>query len=170
MFAKKLDTAMSQQFNMELYSSYIYLAAASYLNTQNLEGFSHWMNLQVQEELQHAAKFYHYILEREGNLVLTDVKAPPKTFKSPLAACEAALAHERKNTKQINALMDIAIAAKDHACAAFLQWFVDEQVEEEAQTSQLVENVKMVKDSGGALFMLDRELAKRQMGPTAEGA
>jgi len=165
MFAKKLDTAMSKQFNMELYSSYIYLAAAAYLNEQNLEGFAHWMKLQAQEELTHADKIYNYILEREGNLVLTDVKAPPKTFRSPLAACEAALAHERKNTKQINGLMDIAISAKDHATAAFLQWFVDEQVEEEAQASQLVENVKMVKDSGGALFMLDRELAKRQLTP-----
>ena len=168
MFAKKLDTAMSKQFNMELYSSYLYLSAAAYLNTKNLEGFAHWMELQAQEELTHAAKFYHYILERGGNLVLTDVMAPPKTFRSPLAACEAALAHERKNTKQLNGMMDIAIAAKDHAAAGFLQWFVDEQVEEEAQTSQLVENVKMVKDSGGALFMLDRELAKRPAAPASE--
>ncbi len=167
MFVKKLDTAMSKQFNMELYSSYLYLSAAAYLHTKNLEGFAHWMRLQAQEELTHAAKIFDYIIERDGNLVLTDVKAPTATFKSPLAACEAALAHEKKNSKQLNDLMDIAIAAKDHAAAAFLQWFVDEQVEEESQTTQLVENVKMVKDSGGALFMLDRELAKRQLTPAA---
>ena len=165
MLSKKIETALNKQMNLEMYSSYIYLAIAAYFDEKNLEGFAHWMKLQAQEELMHSIKIFDHILERDGKVKLMDVKAPPATWKSPLAACEAALKHEKLNTKQINSLMDLSYAEKDHASKTFLQWFVDEQVEEEASATALVERLKMVGNSGGGLFMLDRQLASRQLGP-----
>lgn len=165
MLSKKIETALNKQMNLEMYSSYIYLSMAAYFDGLNLEGFSHWMKLQAQEELLHSIRIFDHILERDGSVKLMDVKAPIATWKSPLAACEAALKHEQMNTKQINALMDLSYAEKDHASKTFLQWFVDEQVEEEASSTALVEKVKMVKGSGGGLFMLDRQLSARQLAP-----
>lgn len=165
MLAKKIETAMNKQINLEAYSAYLYLGISTYFAGKNLDGFAHWMRLQAQEELMHAMKLLDYVLERGGNVSFDAVKAPPATWKTPLAACQAALKHEQFNTKQLNALMDIANAAKDHASSTFLQWYVDEQVEEEATAEALIEKVKLVADSGGGTYMLDRELAGRQLGP-----
>ena len=165
MLIKKIETALNKQINLEFYSSYLYLSMSAYFNGLNLEGFAHWMKLQAQEELMHAIKLYDFVLERDGNVTFEAIKAPPATWKSPVAACEAVLKHERLNTKQINMLMDLVLTAKDHASATFLQWFIDEQVEEEASASTLVEKTKLVADSGGGTYMLDRELASRQLGP-----
>ena len=162
MLPKKIETALNKQMNLELYSAYIYLSMSAYFDGINLDGFAHWMKLQAQEELMHSIKIFDYILERDGNVKLEAVKAPAATWKSPLDACQAALKHEQLNTKEINGVMDLAFAAKDHASNTFLQWFVDEQVEEESSANRLVERVKMVKDTGGGIFMLDRELAGRQ--------
>ena len=163
MISKKVEKAMNKQMNLELYSSYVYLAMAAYFDSLNLDGFSHWMRLQAQEEMAHSLKLFDYILEREGTITLTAVKAPPATWKSPLAGCKDALAHEKENTKQINELMNLAFSEKDHATRIFLQWFVEEQVEEEATASKLVEKVKQVEKSTGVMFILDQELAKRQL-------
>ena len=165
MLTKKIETALNKQINLEFYSSYLYLSMSAYFNGLNLEGFAHWMKLQAQEELMHAIKIYDFVLERDGNAVLDTIKAPPATWKTPVAACEAALKHERMNSKQFIMLMELALEGKDHASANFLQWFVDEQVEEEASASTLVEKTKLVADSGGGTYMLDRELASRQLGP-----
>jgi len=121
------------------------------------------MDFRTQEELQHAMKVFDFIMDREGKVTLAAVKPPTGTWKSPLAAVQDALKSERANTKQINDLVELSFATKDHATRVFLQWFVDEQVEEEASASKLVEKVKLVKDSKGALFILDQELASRQL-------
>ena len=159
MLSKKIETAMNKQMNLEFYSGYIYLAIAAYFADMNLDGFSHWMRLQGEEEQAHAMKLYDYMLEREGNVQLLAIKAPTATWRSPLAACQAALKHEQMNTKQINALMDLSFKEVDHATRIFLQWFVEEQVEEEATAMALVEKMKMVKDSASAMFILDQELS-----------
>ncbi|MDH3216335.1 MAG: ferritin [Candidatus Krumholzibacteria bacterium] len=161
MIVNKIESAINKQMNLELHSAYIYLSMSAYFDSINLDGFAHWMRLQAQEELGHSLKLYDYLLEREGTVELTAVKAPPAEWKSPLAACQDALKHERVNTKQINVLMELAFAANDHATRVFLQWFVTEQVEEEASASKLVEKVKLAKDDKGALFILDQELGKR---------
>jgi ferritin len=140
---------------------------AAYFDATNMEGFSHWMRLQAQEELVHAMKLYDHLLEREGTVKLTAVKAPPATWRSPLAAAQDALKAERVNTKQINELVDMAFTTNDHATRVFLQWFITEQVEEESSATRLVEKVKMVGSDKGAMFILDQDLAKRQPEPEA---
>jgi len=162
MLPKKIETAMNKQINHELYSSYLYLSMSTYFMGINLEGFAHWMRVQAQEELSHGIKFFDHILERGGAPKLDAVKAPETAWKSPLEVCQAVLKHEQFITKNINALADLALAEKDHASMTLLQWFVNEQVEEEAHSSLLVERVKMIKDSTGGLLMLDRQLAKRE--------
>jgi len=162
MLPKKIETAMNKQINHELYSSYLYLSMSAYFMGINLEGFAHWMRVQAQEELSHGIKFFDHILERGGAPKLDAVKAPETAWKSPLEVCQAVLKHEQFITKNINALADLALAEKDHASMTLLQWFVNEQVEEEAHSSLLVERVKMIKDSTGGLLMLDRQLAKRE--------
>ena len=163
MISKKVEAALSAQLNQELYAAYVYLSMSAYFDSINLDGFAHWMRLQAQEELTHSTKVFDFMLEREATVKLIAVKAPPSTWKTPLAACQDALKSERLNTKQINDLVELSFVTKDHATRVFLQWFVDEQVEEEASASKLVEKVKMVKDDKGALFILDQDLGKRQL-------
>jgi ferritin len=167
MLTKKVQTSLNKQLNNEFYSAYLYLAMSAYFDSTNLEGFAHWMRLQYEEEVMHAMKLYDHILEREGTVELTAIKAPPAVWKAPLAACEDALKAERVNTKQINDLVDLAFTTNDHATRVFLQWFITEQVEEEASATRLVEKVKLVGSDKGALFILDQELARRQ--PEAAG-
>ena len=163
MILKKIETALNKQMNQELHAAYIYLSMSAYFESLNLDGFSHWMRLQAQEELTHSMKLFDYIISRDGNVELTAVKAPPKSWSSPLAAVQDALKSERLNTKQINDIVETAFSAKDHATRVFLQWFVNEQVEEEASATKLVEKVKQVKDDSGATFILDQELSTRTL-------
>lgn len=163
MIPEKIEAAMNKQMNQELVAAYTYVSMSAYFDSINLDGFAHWMRLQAQEEVGHSMKLFDYILERDGKVQLTSVKAPTAEWKSPLAACEDALEYERVNTKQINELMELAFEANDHASRVFLQWFVEEQVEEEASALSLVEKVRMVGDTKGAMFILDQELAKRQL-------
>ncbi|MFQ5512539.1 MAG: ferritin [Candidatus Krumholzibacteriia bacterium] len=163
MLPKSIEKAMNQQMNQELHSSYVYLSMSAYFDRLNLDGFAHWMRLQAQEELGHSIKLFDYVLEREGGVDLTEVAAPAAEWNSPLSACEEALKHEKENTKQINALMNLAFEENDHATRVFLQWFVEEQVEEEASATRLAEKVKLIKEDNGAMFILDQELGKRQL-------
>lgn len=164
MIPKKVEKAMNKQMNLEMYSSYIYLSMAAYFDSLNLDGFAHWMRLQAQEEMSHSMKLFDFILERDGTIDLAAVKAPPKAWKTPLAAVREALKHEKLNTTQINDLMNLAFSEKDHATRIFLQWFVAEQVEEESSASKLVEKVKLVEKDSGAMFILDQDLGKRTLG------
>ena len=163
MILKKIEAALNKQMNQELHAGYAYLSMSAYFDSLNLDGFAHWMRLQAQEELEHSMKLFDYIISREGTVELLAVKAPPKTWSSPLAAVQDGLKAERLNTKQINDVFEAAATAKDHATRVFLQWFVNEQVEEEATASKLVDKVKQIKDDNAAMFILDRELGARTL-------
>lgn len=156
--------ALNDQLSEELASFYLYLAMSADFAAKQLSGMAKWMELQAQEELGHAMKFYRHILERGGKVVLKALSQPQASWESPLAAFSAALVHEQHITSRINALMDLARNHKDYATEAFLQWFVNEQVEEEAQLEPIVHRLKVVGDHAPALFMVDRELAARQVG------
>jgi ferritin len=162
MLPKKIETAMNKQINHEFYSAYLYLSMSAYFQELNLEGFAHWTRVQAQEEQSHALKFFDHILERGGAPRLETIDGPQAAWKSPLEACQAILKHEQFISKCINDLMDLSRTQKDHASGSLLQWFVDEQVEEEANAGLLLERMKMVKDSPGPLLMLDRQLAERK--------
>jgi ferritin len=157
-----MQAAMNKQINAELHSAYIYLSMAAYFEDKNLPGFAHWMRVQAKEEVGHAMKFFDFIVERRGRVLLEPVAAVPTDWPSPLAVFENALAHEQKVTGLINDLVNLAIAEKDHASNSFLQWFVDEQVEEEASADAIVQKLKMAGDSSVALLILDQELGGRE--------
>lgn len=162
MLSEKMQAALNKQINAELHSAYLYLAMAAYFEHRNLPGFAHWMRLQANEELGHALKFFDFIVERRGRVMLEPVGAVPAEWASSLAVFENALAHERKVTGLIHGLVNLAVEERDHASDSFLQWFVDEQVEEEASADAVVEQLKLAGDSGVALLILDRELGARQ--------
>jgi len=168
MIGKKMQDALNDQINAELYSAYIYLAMAAYFESENLAGCAAWMRVQVQEETAHAMKLFDFVNERGGRVVLKAIDEPAKEWKTPLAAFKAAYEHEQYITGRINDLVDLAIKEKDHATNAFLQWFVNEQVEEETSVDNIVQNFKMAEKAPGALFMMDRELGQRTFTPPAQ--
>lgn len=172
MMKREMEDALNDQINAELYSSYLYLAMAGWFESINLPGFTNWMKVQAQEELVHAMKFFSYVAERQGRIELKAIETPPKEWESPLAAFEAAYAHEQHITDRINKLVDLALKLSDHAANNLLQWFVAEQVEEEATADGIVQHLKLVKGEGQGLFMIDRELAGRVfvMPPATTGA
>jgi len=170
MKSDKIQDAFNAQLNAETYSAYLYWSMAAYFDSISLSGFSNWMRCQAQEEMVHAMKFYSFINERGGRVLMRTIEAPPTEWDSPTAAFEAVYAHEQKVTGLINDLVDLAIAERDHAANAFLQWFVNEQVEEEASADEVVQKLKLVADAPGGLFILDRELGTRVFTPPpAEG-
>ncbi len=162
MMTNKMEEALNEQINEELFSSYLYLAMSAWFESQNLPGFASWMKVQAREENGHAMKFFEYINERRGRVVLKAIKEPGKEWKSPLAAFEAALEHEQYITGRINDLVNLAAAEKDHATAGLLQWFVKEQVEEEASADRIVQMLKMAANAPGALLMLDHQMGERK--------
>lgn len=159
--SKKMETQMGQQVNAELYSAYIYLSMAGHFEGSNLPGFANWMKVQAKEELGHAMKLFGYVFARGGSVQLSKIDKPPAAWKSPLAVFEDAYRHEQHVTGLIDRLFSAARADKDTATEVFLQWFITEQVEEEASALAIVEKLKMVKESKQGLLMLDRELGKR---------
>lgn len=168
MLSKKMEKALNDQVNAELYSAYLYWAMSAYFESINLPGFANWLYVQRQEETTHAEKLYNYVNARGGRALLGKIDAPPSEWKSPMDAVENVLAHEQKVTSLINKLMDLAVAEKDHATASMLRWFVDEQVEEEENATEIVNHVTMVKDSPNGMYMLDQKLGQRVF--TAEAA
>ena len=162
MLSSAVQDAMNQQVNAELYSAYLYLSMAADFEEANLRGMAHWMQVQAKEEAGHALKFFKYIADRGGRVTLASIAAPPTKWESPLAVFEQVYKHECHVTSLINKLVELAGAEKDHASAVFLQWFINEQVEEEANASEILHQLKMVGDSKQGLFMLDRHLAQRQ--------
>ncbi|MGB2963121.1 MAG: ferritin [Anaerolineales bacterium] len=162
MFSKKMLQAMNDQIHHELESAYIYLSMAAYFAAENFPGFSHWMKMQFEEEMAHAFRFYDFIHSRGARVVLQAIEQPAAEFDSPLAAFETSLAHEQKITGDIHKLYTLAMEEKDYPSLSFLQWFIDEQVEEEEHVGEVVENIRRVGDVSHALLMLDRELGQRQ--------
>ncbi len=170
MVNKTIEGALNQQVNAELYSSYLYLSMSAYFRSINLPGFANWMRVQAQEELVHAMKFYDFINERGGRVTLQQVEAPPTEWSSPRDVFENVYKHEQKVTGLINDLVNLAVGERDHATNIFLQWFVTEQVEEEASAEEVVQKLKLVGDDSGGLFMLDGEMGQRVFTPPAASA
>ena len=162
MISPKMLETINEQINAELYSAYLYLSMAAYFENQNLKGMAHWMHRQFGEEQEHAKKLYSYLGERGGRVVLKAIAAPPAEWDSPAAVFEAAYAHEQKVTGLIHQLLEQAQAEKDHASVVLLQWFVTEQVEEEAAASDVADKLKRIKDSVQGLFMMDSVLGRRE--------
>ncbi len=167
MISEKIEHAINEQINAELYSSYLYLSMSAFLESKNLPGFAQWMKTQAQEELFHAMKFFDFINERGGKVALKDIEASKWQWDTPLEVFEHVYSHEQKVSGLINDLVDIAIKEKDHATNNFLQWFVAEQVEEEASADEILNKIKLVGDKGNALFMMDQEMGKRTFTPPA---
>ena len=159
--SKKMQDALNEQIKEELASSYIYLSMAAYCESINLPGFAKWMQVQSQEELEHALKFYGYIHDRGGRVILQALEQPPAEFAGPKDVFEKTLAHEQFITGRIHMLYGMAVAEKDYASLGLLQWFVDEQVEEEKNAGEILEVLKMIGEKGQGLIMLDRQLAQR---------
>ena len=162
MLNKKLQDKMNDQIKHELYSAYFYLSMAAYLESANLPGAAHWMRLQAREEQEHAMKFFEHIHDRGGRVTLQAIDQPPTEFEGLLDVFQKTLEHEQKVTGLINDLYRLAVKEDDYASQIFLQWFVDEQVEEEKNASQIVEQIKMIGDHKGSLFMLDGHLGRRE--------
>jgi len=165
MISKNMEAAINKQINAEIYSAYIYGSMAAYFDALNLAGFSNWMRVQVQEELSHAVKFYQYLNDRGGRVLLTPIEGPPTEWKSPQAVFEEVYEHEQKVTGLINKLTDLATQENDHMSKELLLWFIAEQVEEESSADKMVQDLKRVGDNGHGLLMLDREAAARVFTP-----
>ncbi len=161
MVPKKIEEAFSEQIKFELESAYIYLSMAAHFDADGFPGMGQWMRAQVQEEVTHAMRFYKHTVERGGRVKLHPLAVPPQDWKSPLAAFEAAYEHEKSITGKIDGLVKLAQAEGDHASGTLLQWFVDEQIEEEANTSKIVQDLRLVGNDGRGILMLDRELGTR---------
>jgi ferritin len=161
MLSKKMQAALNHQINEELFSAYTYLAIAGAADRLGLPGFTNWFKMQYQEELNHADKFFNYIIERDGTIELEPIAKPEIETASPLAMFESALKHERHITGCIFKLKDLAKSESDHATDVFLEWFVKEQVEEEANARQVIDQLKLVQGNPNGLFLIDRELAQR---------
>jgi len=160
---ERMAKALNEQVRWELFSSYLYLSMSAYFSAAKLPGFAHWMRVQAQEELMHGMKIYDFVIERGGRAELLAIDKPRFEWGSPLEVAKAVYDHEKKVTGLINGLVDLATEEKDHATLNMLQWFVEEQVEEEANASEIVEKLKMVSGEKGigVLYMLDRDLGER---------
>jgi ferritin len=167
MLNKKIEKAFNEQMNAEMYSAYLYLSMGAYFQSVGMPGFANWMRVQAQEEMVHAMKFFDHINERGGRVTLKAIDGPPTEWDSAVAAFKNVYEHEQKVTGLINNLVNLAIEEKDHASRSFLQWFVDEQVEEEDSASTVLDRLKLIGDSGNGVFMMDGELGQRVFTPPA---
>ncbi len=161
MVKENMLKALNDQINAEHYSALLYLSMSAWLNDKGFAGFANWMFIQYQEELTHANKFFKYINDRSGKVEVKAVEQVPTEFDNIISIFEQTLEHEQKVSGLINKLVDIAVEERDHAAQSFLQWFVDEQVEEEANVEQLLDSLRLIDGQGNGLFMLDRELSQR---------
>jgi ferritin len=164
MLSKKLEDALNKQVNEEIFSAYLYLSMSAYFHHLNLDGFAAWMKVQAQEEMSHAMKFFGFLNEMGGRISLLAVKEPEKNWKSPLAAFTAVSRHEQYITGCIDGLYRLAGSEKSNPTQIMLQWFIKEQVEEEATAAKIVFKLSQIKDSVGGLWILDKELGGRQGG------
>jgi len=165
MLDKRMEEALNAQINRELYSAYLYLSMSAQFAELGLSGGQNWMHVQFQEELFHVQKFFDYVIERGGRVRLEAIDRPGQDWDAPLAMFEAALEHEGKVTAWINQLADLALELRDHATLQELQWFIAEQVEEEASADDICRKLRLVKDSPGGLYEVDKELAARVYTP-----
>jgi ferritin len=167
MIDEKMQKALNQQIKEEFYSSYLYISMSAHFQAEGLSGFSNWFRIQAQEELAHTVRVFDFIGDRGGRVEFHSVEAPPVDWESPIAAFEAVLQHEQEVTARINTLIELSFEVRDHATSSFLQWFVDEQVEEEGSVQDILAKLRLVGNDGQGLFMVDQELAKRVYTPPA---
>ena len=162
MISKLLQDALNEQINFELFSAYLYLSMAAHFEAQNFPGFTNWMRVQYQEETGHAMKFYKYVFDRSGVVALKAIAQPAVKFKTPVDIFKQVLEHEQKVTSRINKLFEGAVKEKDYAAQSFLQWFINEQVEEEKNAVDIITLLEMIGDSPVSLIMVDRQLGARK--------
>ncbi|MFZ1321697.1 MAG: ferritin [Ignavibacteria bacterium] len=165
MLTKKLQDALNEQINKEFFSEYMYLSMSACLECIEMEGFANYFNVQAQEEHFHAMKMFNFVHDKGGRVILKSLAEPKANFKSVLEVIEEALDHERYITKSINELMDVAIKENDHSVKSFLDWYVDEQVEEEATMGRLIAKLKLINGEGLGLLTIDNELLSRKFTP-----
>lgn len=161
MFSEKMIKALNKQIQEEFFSAYLYQSMSAHFAAESYNGFANWFSVQAKEEMTHAFKLYNFILERGGKINLLEIKSPQAEWETPLKAFEDALEHEKHITACFDELMNLAMDERDHATRIFLEWFVSEQVEEEASAGEIVDKIKMTGDHGQGLMMLDRELGQR---------
>jgi ferritin len=161
MLSEKIQSAINDQIKAEFDSFYLYLAMAAYCEAGNFKGFASWFKKQAEEEKEHAYKFYNYVIDRGGRVILKGLETPPANFKSMQEVFQQTLDHERVVTGRINNIYQLAVDEKDFATQEFLNWFVKEQVEEEASASEMLEQIKMTDNRPGNLMYLDRHAGKR---------
>ncbi len=161
MISAKMQEAFNNQINKEFYSSYLYLSMAAHLESIGLAGFSNWMRIQAQEENFHGMAMFDYVLERGGNVKLESFPTPPHSWENVLDIFQEVLKHEEYVSSLINDLADVAEAERDRASLAFTQWFITEQVEEEASANDMIAKLKLVNLNGDAVFSMDKEAAAR---------
>ena len=170
MLSAKLQEVLNEQINKELYSEYIYLSMEAYMRSMDLDGIANFFQVQTQEEHFHAMKIYNFIIDKGGKVILKKIDAPPVDFKSVVDVFEQTLEHEKFVTKSINDLMDDAVKENDHAVISFLKWYVDEQVEEEANVTRILSKLKLIGGEGHGLLMIDQELSARVFTPPPAGS
>ena len=168
MLSKKMEAAINKQINHEFFSEYYYLAMSAYCETIDLPGFASWMMAQVLEEHEHAMRFYNYIISRDGKVTLDKIDKPKEEYKSILDMFENVLKHEQFVTKTITELYELAIKERDYPSQVELQWFIQEQVEEEKTAKDIIQQLKWVGDKSTALFMLDQKMGERSPTGTVE--
>ncbi len=161
MLSKKVEEALNAQINSEFWSAYFYLSMSSYLARAGYPGFSKWFSIQFKEEQDHAHIIVNYILSRGGKVTLKPIKEVKTEWASPLNCFEETLEHENMVTSMINELYSVALEEKDFATQSMLKWYIDEQVEEEKSVQDIIDNLKLIKDNGFGLYMLDKELGQR---------
>lgn len=161
MLNKKMDGALNDQLQMEAYSSYLYMSMSAFCHSSNLKGFGHWMRQQAHEEHHHAMKIFDYMIERGNRVSLLAIEKPAHIFKSVHDVMEKSLEHERQVTAHIHKLYELAGEQKDYATQIMLQWFINEQVEEEATVKEIVDKLKLIPEKSSAILYLDKELGKR---------
>ncbi|WP_295887314.1 ferritin [uncultured Thiohalocapsa sp.] len=166
MISDTMRMRMNQQINRELYSAYLYLSLSAHAERVNLKGTAAWFMAKHAEEMTHALKMYRYLLDQDAQVELAAVDAPPVSPDGVMAMFEGTLTHEREVTAAINDLVDLALSEKDHATNIFLQWFVTEQIEEEATVNDIIGRLQLFGDKGQGLLMIDNELgtAAKTMG------
>jgi ferritin len=169
MLKQEIIDALNEQLNREFYSSYIYLSMSAYASSNGFNGCAKWFSMQYQEEVTHAMKLYQYLVDQDANIKLKDIKSFTVKAKNILDVFKRAYKHEQKMTNELNELSDLAMKHKDHATYSLLQWYINEQVEEEGLFSEIIDKFTMVGDDGYGLYSIDKELGSRVfVDPTAE--
>lgn len=165
---RKIQDAFNDQINAELYSSYLYLSMSAWFESQSLRGMAQWMKMQAQEEMAHVEKIYGFILNRGGRVILASIDGPKIEWETPMDVLQDTYKHECHVSSLIHTLVDLALAEKDHAAHNFLQWFVSEQVEEEASVQEVLDRMKLAEENKAMLFMIDQKMGERALPSSAD--